>query len=262
MPKDTKFKPGQSGNPQTMFKPGNRYRWKTGQSGNPAGRASNRPVLPPVVRASSIDEGATSESGSPILEGARNRELWAIKPLLQHLPLTPDMTATSTNNEPTTGPAPLRDTAVDPKLSSTAGTATTLQSNSQVLKHTKTALDAAPPGPSVRASDGSPIPEWREYKVPRSSVDPRELATTVKAEPAFSPPRPVRAVAPTSPTAPTPTLDPRLDPNERSKGSAIYRLNNPPDRPTNTKEIGRYIVVENDKRINLADWGNNRVRRK
>jgi hypothetical protein len=49
--------------------------------------------------------------------------------------------------------------------------------------------------------------------------------------------------------------------NERTKGSALYRLNNPPGRPTNTKETGRYFIVENNKRISLAEWGNGRLRR-
>src|SRR6202158_4455844 len=33
MVEDTQFKPGQSGNPKAMFKPGNPYRWTPGQSG-------------------------------------------------------------------------------------------------------------------------------------------------------------------------------------------------------------------------------------
>ena len=33
MAKETHFKPGQSGNPKAMFKPGNPYRWTPGQSG-------------------------------------------------------------------------------------------------------------------------------------------------------------------------------------------------------------------------------------
>ena len=42
MNKDTQFKPGQSGNPRTKFKPGNQRRWQPGQSGNPAGIARSR----------------------------------------------------------------------------------------------------------------------------------------------------------------------------------------------------------------------------
>ncbi|HLB88370.1 MAG TPA: hypothetical protein VJK29_12020, partial [Terriglobales bacterium] len=37
MANDSKFKPGQSGNPETKFKPGDCHRWQPGQSGNPAG---------------------------------------------------------------------------------------------------------------------------------------------------------------------------------------------------------------------------------
>jgi len=32
--KQNKFKPGNSGNPETMFKPGNRHRWVPGLSGS------------------------------------------------------------------------------------------------------------------------------------------------------------------------------------------------------------------------------------
>ena len=264
-----------------------------------------------------MDEGATAESASLLLEGARNREPWAVELLLQHLiPLTPEMTATSGNNGPTIGPVPLRDATVEQKLSLTAGATTTPQSDSQTLKQptvaspqtaaesnrravstfaaeeqpspktstrttpipntpsveerspaligrAKTALDAAAFGLAARASDGSWMPQWRDYNITRSPMRPGELASTVKAEPVPSPPRPGRAVAPpTPPAAPPPTLPPLLDPNERTKGSALYRLNNPRDRRTNTQESGRYIVVEKDKRVSLAHWGNNRLRRK
>src|SRR5271166_4217609 len=42
MTRQTKFKPGQSGNPKTMFKPGNRDRWVPGVSGNPTGKSRHR----------------------------------------------------------------------------------------------------------------------------------------------------------------------------------------------------------------------------
>ena len=42
MANNGRFQPGQSGNPATQFKPGNRYRWQPGQSGNPAGVPRNR----------------------------------------------------------------------------------------------------------------------------------------------------------------------------------------------------------------------------
>jgi len=43
---EQKFKPGQSGNSQTRFKPGNQHRWQPRQSGNPAGIAQDRIPLP------------------------------------------------------------------------------------------------------------------------------------------------------------------------------------------------------------------------
>jgi hypothetical protein len=42
MAKSNKFRVGQSGNPETMFKPGNRHRWQPGQSGNPSGIGRRR----------------------------------------------------------------------------------------------------------------------------------------------------------------------------------------------------------------------------
>jgi hypothetical protein len=42
MAKNSKFKPGQSGNPRSQFKPGNPHRWQPGQSGNPAGITRSR----------------------------------------------------------------------------------------------------------------------------------------------------------------------------------------------------------------------------
>jgi hypothetical protein len=170
------------------------------------------------------------------LEGARDREPWAAEAPLQHLACpTAAITATRGNNEPTSGPLALRDRTVEQTLSSTASAGTTAQSDPQLLKqpataplgtvavNSRTALEAAPFGASARASDGSSISDWRDYKTPGPVVGPRERPTTVKAEPAPSPPRPGRGVAP--PNSPT---NPRLDRNERSKSSALYRLRNPP----------------------------------
>jgi hypothetical protein len=59
MTKQNKFKPGNSGNPETMFKPGNRNCWVPGVSGNPTGKSRHRarlmdlPMRPVVQRRSS-----------------------------------------------------------------------------------------------------------------------------------------------------------------------------------------------------------------
>ena len=85
MTKDTKFKPGQSGNPQTRFKPGNPHRWQPGQSGNPAGIARSRLKFEESFYAALLDRGSAEEVASLLWESARNREPWAIQAVLQRL---------------------------------------------------------------------------------------------------------------------------------------------------------------------------------
>src|SRR5260370_3847511 len=57
MANDSRFKLGQSGNPQSTFKAGNKYRWQTGQSGNPAGTARSRLRFEECFYASLIEQG-------------------------------------------------------------------------------------------------------------------------------------------------------------------------------------------------------------
>ena len=57
MKKDTKFKPGQSGNPETRFKPGNQHRWPPRQSGNPAGITRSRLQFEESFYAAPLDRG-------------------------------------------------------------------------------------------------------------------------------------------------------------------------------------------------------------
>jgi hypothetical protein len=83
--KDTRFKPGQSGNPKTTFKAGNRYRWPPGQSGNPAGIARSRLRFEECFYSSLISQGAAEEAAALLWECARNREPWAVQALLQRL---------------------------------------------------------------------------------------------------------------------------------------------------------------------------------
>jgi hypothetical protein len=85
MKKDTRFRPGQSGNSETTFKTGNRYRWQPGQSGNPAGIARSRLQFEECFYASLIAQGAADEAASLLWECARNREPWAVQALLQRL---------------------------------------------------------------------------------------------------------------------------------------------------------------------------------
>jgi hypothetical protein len=85
MANDSRFKPGQSGNPGATFKPGNRHRWQPGQSGNPAGIARSRLRFEECFYASLIEQGAADEAASLLWECARKREPWAVQALLQRL---------------------------------------------------------------------------------------------------------------------------------------------------------------------------------
>jgi hypothetical protein len=85
MAKNTRFKLGQSGNPQTRFKPGNPHRWQPGQSGNPAGLARNRLRFEESFYAFLMGHGTAEEAASLLWECARQREPWAVQALLQRL---------------------------------------------------------------------------------------------------------------------------------------------------------------------------------
>jgi hypothetical protein len=85
MANDSRFKLGQSGNPQSTFKAGNKYRWQPGQSGNPAGLARSRLRFEECFYASLIEQGAAEEAASLLWVSARNREPWAVQALLQRL---------------------------------------------------------------------------------------------------------------------------------------------------------------------------------
>ena len=85
MPDDTRFKLGRSGNPQSTFKAGNKYRWRPGQSGNPAGIARSRLRFEECFYAALIEQGAAEEAASLLWECARKREPWAVQALLQRL---------------------------------------------------------------------------------------------------------------------------------------------------------------------------------
>ena len=80
-----RFKPGQSGNPKTRFKPGNPHRWQPGQSGNPEGIARRRLEFEKAFYESLLGQGAAEEAASLLWDAARDREPWAIQALLQRL---------------------------------------------------------------------------------------------------------------------------------------------------------------------------------
>ena len=85
MAEDTKYKPGESGNPKTRFKQGNPYRWTPGQSGNPSGIMRSRLKFEEAFYTALIEQGAPLEAALLLWECARAREPWAIQALLQRL---------------------------------------------------------------------------------------------------------------------------------------------------------------------------------
>jgi hypothetical protein len=115
MANDNRFKPGQSGNPQSTFKAGNRYRWQPGQSGNPAGIAGSRLRFEECFYASLIEQGAAEEAASLLWECARKREPWAVQALLQRLaPETKQIKLThGVDDEPTFDYTRLSDEELD-----------------------------------------------------------------------------------------------------------------------------------------------------
>jgi hypothetical protein len=115
MASDGKFKLGQSGNPQSTFKAGNKYRWQPGQSGNPAGIARSRLRFEECFYASLIEQGAAEEAASLLWGCARKREPWAVQALLQRLaPETKQIKLThGVNDEPTIDYTRLSDEELD-----------------------------------------------------------------------------------------------------------------------------------------------------
>jgi hypothetical protein len=81
MANNGKFQPGQSGNPATQFKPGNRYRWRPGQSGNPAGVPRTRLQSKGSFNEALLGQLTAVEFVNLLCEAARERRPWAIQAL-------------------------------------------------------------------------------------------------------------------------------------------------------------------------------------
>jgi hypothetical protein len=73
MKRDTRFKPGVSGNEVA--------KWKTGQSGNPAGKSKGRAQFEEAFNEALITEGSAEEAAQLLWEAARGKEPWAIQEL-------------------------------------------------------------------------------------------------------------------------------------------------------------------------------------
>jgi hypothetical protein len=73
MTRNTKFKPGVSGNEAA--------KWRPGQSGNPAGKSKRRNQFDEAFNEALITEGSPEEAGKLLWEAARGKEPWAIQEL-------------------------------------------------------------------------------------------------------------------------------------------------------------------------------------
>ena len=71
--RDTRFKPGASGNEAA--------KWKPGQSGNPAGRSRRRTKFEEAFTEALITDGSPEEAARLLWEAARGKEPWAIQEL-------------------------------------------------------------------------------------------------------------------------------------------------------------------------------------
>ena len=73
MKRDTRFKPGVSGNETA--------KWKAGQSGNSAGKSKRRAQFEETFNEALITEGSAEEAAKLLWEAARSKEPWAIQEL-------------------------------------------------------------------------------------------------------------------------------------------------------------------------------------
>jgi hypothetical protein len=71
--RNTKFKPGVSGNEAA--------KWKPGQSGNPAGKSKRRMQFEEAFNEALLSEGGPEEAARLLWEAARAKEPWAIQEL-------------------------------------------------------------------------------------------------------------------------------------------------------------------------------------
>src|SRR5713226_9260188 len=71
--RDTRFKPGSSGNEAA--------KWRPGQSGNPAGKSKRRMQFEETFNEALISEGGPEEAARLLWEAVRSKEPWAIQEL-------------------------------------------------------------------------------------------------------------------------------------------------------------------------------------
>src|SRR5262245_25955417 len=71
--RETRFKPGISGNETA--------KWKPGQSGNPAGKSKQRMQFEDAFNEALLSQGGPEEAAQLLWEAARGKEPWAIQEL-------------------------------------------------------------------------------------------------------------------------------------------------------------------------------------
>jgi hypothetical protein len=71
--RDTRFKPGSSGNEAS--------KWKLGRSGNPAGKSKRRLLFEEAFNEALLGGGGPEEAAQLLWEAARRKEAWAIQEL-------------------------------------------------------------------------------------------------------------------------------------------------------------------------------------
>ncbi len=71
--RNTRFKPGISGNSAAQ--------WRPGQSGNPTGKSRRRAAFEESFNDALLSEGGPEEAARLLWEAARNKEPWAIQEL-------------------------------------------------------------------------------------------------------------------------------------------------------------------------------------
>jgi hypothetical protein len=71
--RDTRFKPGITGNEVA--------KWKPGQSGNPAGKSKQRTQFEEAFNEALITHGSAEEAAQLLWQAARSKEAWAIQEL-------------------------------------------------------------------------------------------------------------------------------------------------------------------------------------
>ena len=84
MKRDTRFKPGVSGNEAG--------KWQPGQSGNPVGKSKMRAQFEDAFTEALLTYGSPEEAARLLWDAARNKEPWAIQEVCRRLaPQTPSL---------------------------------------------------------------------------------------------------------------------------------------------------------------------------